>query len=99
MTPLLQDEYIEIVGKMNIRRKVRVPNILKLRAREYLDARLHKGDVEWAFASHNHFNEGRPLAFDGVRAMIRKYNKKMDLRKRFHYHMLRHSFATNLLRQ
>jgi site-specific recombinase XerD len=31
--------------------------------------------------------------------MIRKYNKRMGLKKRFHYHMLRHSFATNLLRQ
>jgi hypothetical protein len=77
LAPLLHDEFIEIVGKMNIRRRVRVPNILKLWAQDYLDSRIHKGDVEWAFASHNHFNEGRPLAFDGVRAMIRKYNKKM----------------------
>lgn len=99
LAPLLHDEFIEIVGKMNIRRRVRVPNILKLWAQDYLDSRIHKGDVERAFASHNHFNEGRPLAFDGVRAMIRKYNKKMWMKKRFHYHMLRHSFATNLLRQ
>ena len=57
MDSLLNDEFIEVIGKMNIRRKVRVPNILKLRAQEYLDARAHKGEVEWAFASHNHFNE------------------------------------------
>lgn len=99
MDALLHDEFIEVVGKMNIRRRVRIPNILRLWAKEYHEARSHKGNVEWAFASHNHFNEGRPLAFDGVRAMMRKYNKKLWMRRRFHYHMLRHSFATNLLRQ
>ncbi len=99
METILNDEFIEVVGKMNIRRRIRVPNIIRVRAREYLEARKHKWDVPWAFASHNHFNEWNALAFDGVRAMIRKYNKKMGIKKRFHYHMLRHSFATNLLRQ
>lgn len=57
MDSLLNDEFVEIVGKMNIRRRVRVPNILKLRAHDYLEARAHKGEVDRAFASHNHFNE------------------------------------------
>ena len=57
MDHILRDEFIEVIGKMNIRRKVRVPNILKLWAQDYVAARSHKGEVEWAFASHNHFNE------------------------------------------
>jgi len=99
MKPLLNDEYIEVIGKMNIRRRIRIPNIIRIWAREYEEARVHKWEVERAFASHNHFNEWKPLAFDGVRAMIRKYNRKIGMKKSFHYHLLRHSYATNLLRQ
>jgi site-specific recombinase XerD len=42
MDALLNESFIEVVGKMNIRRKVRVPNIIQIRAQEYSEARAHK---------------------------------------------------------
>lgn len=62
-----------------------------------LDADAMRSDR--VFVSHDPYHWGAKMTHEGVTFMLHRYAKALNLRKPLTFHMLRHTFATNLIKQ
>jgi len=88
----LKDRTIRIRGKGNKDRIVLFDQKTKKLIKDYLHERIHESE----YLLVNRF--GRPLTARYVQITIKNYAKKAGIKKKVTPHILRHSFATHLLK-
>lgn len=93
----LQERSIRVIGKGNKERMLFFYESLKDKLEIYIarvrPTLLNQEDPGYLLINHR----GGPLQERGVQYIVRELGVKANLRTRVHPHMLRHSFATNLI--
>ena len=94
----LEERLLRVLGKGSRERVVPFGEAAQYALADYLShgrPRLLKGSTDRLFLNRN----GRPLSRVGVWKVLKGYAAKIGLQNRVHPHILRHSFATHLLKR
>jgi len=89
-------DFVNVKGKWWHIGQIMIHNVMKEPIREFLKLRVGKYSTQPLICSYKNKKAWERLEYDGVRAIVRKYNKHLWLKVRFHYHQLRHTLATTL---
>lgn len=104
----LNSDHFTIIGKGGISRLVFITEQTKELLLKYLKERQkpipwtgyiakNTADKDYVFISHRQNTRGKPIKKNSVCELFKKYNEGLGINKKVTCHVLRHSFATQLL--